>query len=128
MLRTAAASNNRDHARNLSLRTLVVTFNRSHVNIGRATTSQSLFLLLARATYIMVLFFTHIPYVVNHTIKATPPQQYFYSIQQYFYCNSTSIRSVATVLLFDRLQQYFYSIEEPERQARKTSHCGSKQQ
>ena len=34
--------------------------------------SQSLLLLLARATYIMVLFFTHIPFVVNHTINATP--------------------------------------------------------
>jgi len=44
-LRTVAASNNRDHARNLSLRTLVVTFKRSHV-IGRATTSQSLYCLL----------------------------------------------------------------------------------
>jgi len=46
-LRTVAARNNRDHARNLLL-------------------------LLARATYIMVLFFTHIPFVVNHTINATP--------------------------------------------------------
>jgi len=34
--------------------------------------SQSLFLLLARATYIMVL---HIPFVVNHTINATPPER-----------------------------------------------------
>jgi len=74
-LRTVAASNNRDHARNLSFRTLVVAFNRSHVNICRATTSQSLLLLLARATHIMVLFFTHIPFVVNHTIYATPPER-----------------------------------------------------
>ena len=37
--------------------------------------SQSLLLLLARATYIMVLFFTHIPFVVNHTINATPPER-----------------------------------------------------
>ena len=44
-LRTAAASNNRDHARNLSLRTLVIKFNRSHVTIGRASTTQSLLLL-----------------------------------------------------------------------------------
>ena len=51
-LRTVATSNNRDHARNLSSRTLVIMFNRSHVNIGRATTSQSLLLLLARATHI----------------------------------------------------------------------------
>jgi len=35
--------------------------------------SQSLLLLLA--TYIMVLFFTHIPFVVNHTINATPPER-----------------------------------------------------
>jgi len=70
-----AASNNRDHARNLFFHTLVVTFNRSHVNIGRATTSQSLLLLLARATYMVVLFFTHIPFVVNHTINATPPER-----------------------------------------------------
>ena len=54
-LRTMAASNNREHA------------------------SQSLLLLLARTTYIMVLFFTHIPFVVNHTINATPPE----SLQHY---------------------------------------------
>ena len=41
--------------------------------------SQSLSLLLARATYIMVQMFTHIPYVVNHTINATPPER----LQQY---------------------------------------------
>jgi len=49
-LRTVAASNNRDHARNLLL-------------------------LLARATYTMVLVFTHIPFLVNHTINATLPQK-----------------------------------------------------
>ena len=65
-LRTAAASNNRDHARNLPSRTLIIMFNRSHVNIGRA---------LARATSTMALFFTHIPFVVNHTINATPPER-----------------------------------------------------
>jgi len=65
--------------RNLSSRTLVPKFNRSHVNIGRATTSQSLLLLLARLTYIKVLFFAHIPFVVNHTINATPPER----LQQY---------------------------------------------
>jgi len=74
MLRTVAASNNRDHAHNLSLRTLVVTFNRSHVNISKAITSQSLLLLLllACATYIMVLFFTQILFIVNHIINTTP--------------------------------------------------------
>jgi len=61
--------------RNLSLRTLVIMFNLSHVNIDRATTSQSVLLLLARAAYIMVLFFAHIPFVVNHTINATTPER-----------------------------------------------------
>jgi len=78
-LRPLTASNNRDHARNLSSRMLVIQFNRSHVNIGRATTSQSLLLLLARASYIMVLFVTHIPFVVNHIINTTPPER----LQQY---------------------------------------------
>jgi len=34
-------------------------------------------LLLVRATYTvcMVLFFTHIPFVVNHTFNATPPER-----------------------------------------------------
>ena len=36
--------------------------------------SQSLLLWLARATHMMVLFFTHITFVVNHTINATPPE------------------------------------------------------
>jgi len=51
-LRTVAASNNREHARYPSSRTLVIVFNHSHVNIGRGFTSQSLLLLLAHATYI----------------------------------------------------------------------------
>jgi len=37
--------------------------------------SQSLLLLLVRATYIMVLFVTHIPFVVNQTINAMPPER-----------------------------------------------------
>jgi len=49
-LHTVAASNNRVHA------------------------PQSLLLLLARATHI-VLFFAHIPFVVNQTINATPPER-----------------------------------------------------
>ena len=55
----ARTNNNRDHARNLSLRTLVVTFNRSHINIARATTSQSILLLLARATHNGVILHAH---------------------------------------------------------------------
>ena len=57
-LRTVAASNNRDHARNLSLRTLAVTFKRSHV-IGRATTSQSLSIACSRYIYHGVILHAH---------------------------------------------------------------------
>jgi len=42
--------------------------------------SQSLLLLLVRAAYIMVLFFTHIPFVVNHTFNATAPER----LQQWY--------------------------------------------
>jgi len=105
-LRTVAASNNRDHARNLSLHRLVIMFNRSHVNIGRATTSPSLLLLLARATYIMVLFFTHIPFMVNHIINATPPE----SLQQYLDCKHnqcflSDVRSAAKIELLPFLHK-----------------------
>ena len=41
--------------------------------------SQSLLLLLARSTYIIFLFFTHTPFVVNRTINATPRER----LQQY---------------------------------------------
>ena len=58
-----------------SPRTLVVTFNGSQVNIGRASTPRSLFYCLFAPHICMVLFFTHIPFVVNHTINATPPER-----------------------------------------------------
>ena len=61
-----------------SPRTLVVAFNSSQVNIGRASTPRSLFYCLF-APHIciicMALFFTHIPFVVNHTTNATPPER-----------------------------------------------------
>jgi len=58
-----------------SLGTLVIMFNRSHVNISRASTQQSLYYCLFAPHICMVLFFTHIPIVVNHTINATPPER-----------------------------------------------------
>ena len=61
--------------RNLSSHTLVVMFNCSHVNIGRASTPRSLFYCLLAPHIFMVLFFMHIPFVVNHTINATPPER-----------------------------------------------------
>jgi len=58
-----------------SPRTLVVTFNRSQVNISRASTPRSLFYCLFEPHIWMVLFFTHIPFVENYTINATPPEK-----------------------------------------------------
>ena len=52
-----AASNNRDHARNLITHTLVIMFNHSHTNISRAITSQSLFIACSR--YIGVILHAH---------------------------------------------------------------------
>jgi len=78
-LRTVAASNNRDHpARSLSSSPLASTINCSPGSQALLEVTHQdhsigiTLLLLVRATYIMVLFFTHIPLVVNHTINATP--------------------------------------------------------
>ena len=46
---------------------------------GRASTPRSLFYCLFAPQICMVLIFTHIPFVVNHTINATPPER----LQQY---------------------------------------------
>jgi len=43
----------------------------------------------------MVLFFTHIPFVVNHTISATPPER----LQQYKGLNNIVVPKVVSILL-----------------------------
>jgi len=67
--------------------TLVIMFNRSHVNIGRACTPRSLYCCLFAPHIRMVLFFTHIPFVVNHTINATSPER----LQQHQPCQQSKI-------------------------------------
>ena len=81
-LRTVAASNNRDHpTRSLSSSPLASTINCSPGSqaLWEVThqdhSIEITLLLLVRATYIMVLFFTHIPFVLNRTINATPPER-----------------------------------------------------
>jgi len=54
--------------------TVAASNNTDHMSLMGNTLS-----LLARATYIMVLFFTPIPLVVNHTFNATPTE----SLQHY---------------------------------------------
>ena len=58
-----------------SPRMLVVTCNRSHARVIRDYTPRSLYYCLFAPHLCMVLFFTHIPFVVNHTINATPPEK-----------------------------------------------------
>ena len=76
-----AASNNRDHEI-----TLVVIINKYYQLLTRFTSiyirgnsPRSLhritLLLLVCAAYIWVLFFTHIPFVVNRTMNATPTER-----------------------------------------------------
>jgi len=42
----------------------------------------------------ILLFFAHIPFVVNHTISATPPKR----LQQYIYCIFYRLRSICVCL------------------------------
>jgi len=58
-----------------SPRMLVVTFNCSHARIIRDYTPRSLYYCLFAPHICMVLFFTHIPFVVNHTINPSPPER-----------------------------------------------------
>ena len=58
-----------------SPRPLVVTFNGSPDNIGRASTPRSLYHCMFAPHIWMMLFFTHIPLVGNHTFNATPPER-----------------------------------------------------
>ena len=58
-----------------SSRMLVVTFHRSHARIIRDYMPRSLYYCFFAPDICMVLFFTHIPFVVNHTINATPPER-----------------------------------------------------
>ena len=81
-LRTVPPSNNRDHpTRSLSSSPFASTINCSPGSQALLEVTHQdhsigiTLLLLVRATYIIVLFFTHIPFVVNHTINATPPER-----------------------------------------------------
>jgi len=81
-LHTVAASNNRDHpTRSLLSSPLVSAINCSLVSqaLLEATHQDHSIginlLLLARATYMWVLCFAHIPFVVNRTFNATPTER-----------------------------------------------------
>jgi len=52
-------------------------------------------LLLVRATYIWVLFFAHIPFVVNRTFNITPTER----LQQYLEAHMILEKNSSTCLL-----------------------------
>jgi len=58
-----------------SLRTLLLRSIVDIVSITRDYTPRSLYYCLFAPHVFMVLFFTHIPFVVNRTINATPPER-----------------------------------------------------
>jgi len=117
--------------RNLSLRTLVVTFNRSHVHISRATTSQSLLLLLARSTHTYFCLHAHLVRGESHNQRNTTEEVATTSPP---FCNEPH-RSRLLCVKAERgttftpwSQHHFVAIGNPERHMRKASHRGSKQQ
>jgi len=75
-------------------------------------------LLLVRAKYIWVLFFTHIPFAVNHTFNATPTER----LQQYhlykshitcskdgaFLCSTTYLELIKVAMIILSLIFYIY--------------------
>ena len=75
----------------------------------------------------MVWFFTHIPFVVNHTINATPPER----LQQHpllFTTNRTDRTFFVWRLNSARPSHPRHSTILLRSEMRKASHCGSKRQ
>ena len=86
----------------------------------------------SRHMYIWVLFFAHIPFVVNHIFNATSAER----LQQHplpFTTNHTDhtfffAKPAPGTTFTSWSQHHFVAIGKPERQVCKASHCGSKQQ
>ena len=75
------------------LRTVAASNNRVHM-------SWSLYYCLFAPHICMVLFFTHIPFVVNHTINETPPermQQYLPLCTGYHHCKVTKAEDIRRI-------------------------------
>jgi len=106
------------------LRTVAASNNRVHI-------PWSLYYCLFAPHICMVLFFTHISFVVNHTINATPPERlqqhpllFTTNHTDYTLCVKAELRTTFT----SWSQHHFVAIRNPERHMRKASYCGSKQQ
>jgi len=89
-----------DHSsRTLLLRSIV-----DIVSITRDYTPRSLYYCLFAPHICMVLFFTHIPFVVNHTINATPPE----SLQHWTRTEKFHILLISDGLLWSEAVVYGY--------------------
>ena len=135
-LRNVAASNNRDHPRkSLSSSPSATAINSSPgsqalLEVTHRDHSIGITLLLfVHATYIYILFFfTHIPFVVNHTFNATPPerlQQYslfvFESFKSFRDCASADFGISCKVLLaFDAFTKLNFDSQTYKLQVRQT--------
>ena len=79
----------------------------------------------------ILLFFVHIPFMVNHTINATPPER----LQQHLLLCTNRTNRTFSVWRLNPAQPLhpghsttLLTIGKPERHVRKASHRGSKQQ
>jgi len=116
-----------------SPRTLVVTFNGSQVNIGRASTPRShdhSFIACLRHIYVWccsshtsrswwIIQSTH----HHQEVATTTPLFYTEPHQSYVLCVKAELRTTFT----SWSQHHFVAIGNPEQHMRKASHCGSKQ-
>ena len=114
-----------------SLGTLAVMFNRSHVNVGRASTPRSLFYcLLAPHMYGVVLHAYPVCGESHNQCNTTPEVATtslpFYNepYRSHVLCVKAELRTTFT----SWSQHHFVAIGNPEQRMRKASHCGSKHQ
>ena len=91
--------------------------------------SQSLLLWLARATHMMVLFFTHITFVVNHTINATPSERLqqhpllFTTNRSHVFCVKAELRTTFTSWLQHHFVDVSLTLQHTSTSGESDSRC-----
>ena len=143
-LHTVAASNNRDHTprslycclftphiyRCCSSPTFRSWWTAHSAQRQRSDCRDHSIIACSRHIYIL-LFFAHVPFVVNHTFNALPPER----LQQHLLLCTNRTNRTFSVWRLNPAQPLhpghsttLLTIGKPERHVRKASHRGSKQQ
>jgi len=87
--------------------------------------------IIACSCHIYVLFFAHIPFVVNHTFNATSTEVATTSLPFYnelHQSHALFVKASHSTTFTSWSQHHFVVIGKLEQHMRKASHCGSKQQ